>query len=96
MSKLIPLQGHIIMRPIEEEDNMYGNIALPNMNENYKLAEVIDTSDLYNHTTGDIVKCNLEIGDIVYVPSMGANIINLEGEELWVIPFSNIQVKLEK
>jgi len=96
MSELIPLQGHVIMRPIEEQDNMYGNIALPNMNENYKLAEVINTSDLYNYNTDNVVKCNLEIGDIVYVPSMGGNIINLEGEELWVIPFSNIQAKLKK
>ena len=91
MSKVKPLNGHIIVRPIEEDEQMYGNIALPNLGqENSKLGEVLETSMLQNPNTDNIVPCPIKKGDIVFVPPMGATKIYVDHEELWVLPFTMI------
>mgnify|MGYP003652247403 CR=1 FL=1 len=42
MSKIRPLNGHVVIRPIEEEEQTYGNIVVPDMGrEKPEMGEVI-------------------------------------------------------
>ena len=53
MSKLTPLNGHVILKPIEEQEQTYGNIVIPDMGkERPEIGEVVEVSDTYNCHTG--------------------------------------------
>ena len=52
MSKLQPLNGYLVLRPIEEEEQTYGNIVIPDLGkERPELGEVIATSPVYNYNS---------------------------------------------
>jgi co-chaperonin GroES (HSP10) len=54
MSKLKPTSGHVVLRPIEEEELMAGNIIIPDMGrEKPEMAEVIANS-IFNYNTDTI------------------------------------------
>ena len=43
MSTLTPLNGHIILKPIEEQEQMAGNIIIPDLGkEKPEVGEVVD------------------------------------------------------
>jgi len=63
MSKLKPQNGHVVLRPIEEQEQTYGNIVIPDMGkEKPESGEVIAVSDTYNWNTGDYYRTKLTPG----------------------------------
>jgi chaperonin GroES len=85
MSKLNPKNGNIILKPIEEQETMYGNIVLPDLGkERPEMAEVIATSKTYNWHRGEYVSSQLEVGEKVLIPKMGAMKITIEGEDYFI------------
>ena len=53
MSKLRPVNGNVIIRPIEEEEQMSGNIIIPDMGkERPEMGEIIAISKIYNFNKG--------------------------------------------
>ena len=49
MSKLKPLNGNIIIKPLEDQETTYGNIVIPDMGkEKPEIGEVITVSDTLN------------------------------------------------
>lgn len=85
MSKLTPLNGNVILKPIEEQEATYGNIVLPDLGkERPEMAEVVATSRTYNWNTGEHVNSNLTEGQKVLIPKMGAVRITIEGEEYYI------------
>ena len=96
MSKLRPVNGNIILRPIEEEEEMNGNIIIPDMGDSKpELGEVLETSDMYNFHTGDWIPTIYKKGDKVLTPKMGAQVLNLDGEEYWVVHSPTIVAIIE-
>ena len=82
MNKLKPVNGNVILRPIEEEELMAGNIIIPDMGkEKPEMAEVIAISNVYNFNTDTIVPTDLEVGMKVLLPKMGAQTVTIDGEE---------------
>ncbi len=60
MSKLQPLNGYLILRPVEEEEQMYGNIVIPDLGkEKPEMGEVVATSSTYNFNSDKFVESNL-------------------------------------
>jgi co-chaperonin GroES (HSP10) len=52
MSKLNPLNGYLVLKPIEEEEQTVGNIIIPDLGkERPELGEVIATSRVYNYNS---------------------------------------------
>jgi chaperonin GroES len=85
MSKLKPQNGHVILRPIEEQEQTYGNIVIPDMGkEKPEIGEVIETSDTYNWHTGDYYKSKLQPGQKVLIPKMGSMKITVDGEDYFI------------
>ena len=49
MVKLEPKNGYIVLKPIEEQEETYGNIVIPDLGkERPELGEVTGTSDTFN------------------------------------------------
>jgi chaperonin GroES len=95
MSKLKPLNGYIILRPVEEEEQTYGNIVIPDMGkERPEVGEVIAVSETYNYNSDTFVKSQLEVGDTVLIPKMGSVRITVEGEEYFICKEQDIYSKL--
>jgi len=91
MSKLKPVNGNVILRPIEEEEQMAGNIIIPDMGkEKPEMREVIAISPIYNFNKGEFVEPVIEIGMKVLIPKMGAQSITIEGEEFYITAQSSI------
>ena len=85
MSKLKPVNGNIILRPIEEEEQMSGNIIIPDMGkERPDMGEIIAISEVYNFNKGEYISSILKVGMKVLIPRMGAQAITIEGEEYYI------------
>ena len=85
MSKLTPLNGHIIIKPVNEEEQMYGNIVIPDMGkEKPEIGIVVATSDTYNWHTGGYYESKMEPGQKVLIPKMGSVKISVDGEDYFV------------
>ena len=99
MSKLKPVNGNIIVRDIEndEEENMHGNIVVPDMlYESKTYVEVIETSDTFNWHKGDYVPCVVNKGDTVLIPTPQNKGIEIDGEEFRIITSNEIIAILKK
>ncbi len=82
MSKLIPVNGHVIIRPIDNEEQMIGNIVIPDLGkEKPEIGEVISSSDTYNWHTGEYYRTKLTPGQKVLIPKMGSVKITVDGED---------------
>lgn len=91
MSKLTPVNGNVILRPIEEEEQMAGNIIIPDMGkEKPEMGEVMAVSPVYNFNKGEFVEPVIEVGMKVLIPKMGAQSITIEGEEYYITAQSSI------
>ena len=85
MSKLKPVNGNVILRPIEEEEQMSGNIIIPDMGkERPDMGEIIAISEVYNFNKGEYLASVLKVGMKVLIPKMGAQSITIDGEEFYI------------
>jgi chaperonin GroES len=91
MSKLTPLNGHVILKPIEEQEQTYGNIVIPDMGkERPEIGEVVEVSSTYNWNKGDWKQTELKVGQKVLVPKLGASKITVDGEDYYITKESEI------
>lgn len=82
MNKLEPINGHIIIRPIDNEEQMIGNIVIPDMGkEKPEIGEVIAVSSTYNWHKGENIPSQLKPGQKVLIPKMGSVKITVDGED---------------
>jgi len=97
MNKLKPINGKILLKPIEEDEKMIGNIVLPEMDkQTSQKAEVLTVSEFYNFNTGEYLPPKVKKGDIVFITPMSGTIIRFEEEEYWVIDEPSILLIIEK
>jgi chaperonin GroES len=92
---LTALNGNVVLRPIEEQEEMYGNIVLPDLGkEKPEMAEVVDASATYNWHKGEYVPSQLEVGQRVLIPKMGSVKVTIDGEDYYITKESEILAKL--
>ena len=85
MSKLKPLNGFVILKPIEEQEQTYGNIVIPDLGkERPEMGEVVAVSETYNWHTDAMVQPILKIGQKALIPKMGSMKITIEGEDYFI------------
>lgn len=85
MSKLTPLNGFIILKPVEEQEQTAGNIIIPDLGkEKPEMGEVVVTSPNYNFHTDTYIESKLAVGDKVLIPKLGAQKITVEGEDYYI------------
>jgi len=94
MSKLTPLNGYVIIKPIEEDEQTYGNIVIPDLGkEKPEMGEVVATSGTYNYHSDTLVPSALAIGDRVLIPKLGSLRITVEGDEYFITKEQDVYSK---
>jgi len=92
MATIKAVNGHSILKVIEYEEQLAGNIIIPDMgDEKPEIAEVIDIGAMYNFQKGEY--CNpthIEVGDKVFIPKMGASRVTLGREEYLICRSTDI------
>jgi len=84
--KLIPQNDRILLKPIDEGEQMYGNIVIPDMGkEKPEMGEVLAVGSGRQSEFGQFISVNVSVGDIVLVPKIGTLRIDFEGEEYYIV-----------
>jgi chaperonin GroES len=97
MSKIVPLNGCVILKPVETQEETYGNIVLPDLGkERPEMGEVVAVSDTYNYHKGEYIQSNLSEGDNVLIPKMGTQKIVLDGEDYFIVKETDILAIVKK
>ena len=85
MSKLKPLNGYLILKPVDETEQTYGNIVIPDLGkERPEVGEVLAVSTTYNYNSDKWVESQLRVGQKALIPKLGAARITVEGEEYYI------------
>ena len=91
MKTIKPVNGHIVLKQVEESEQMVGNIFLPDLGKEKSLiAEVVDVSSTFNFHQGTFKESEVEVGDLVIVPRMGSQIISVDNEDYIVCKETDI------
>ena len=89
--KLIPANDRVIIKAIEEDEQMYGNIVIPEMGkEKPEMGEVIAVGPGRQSEFGQFIRVNAKVGDKVLIPKIGSLRIDFEGEEYFITPDKEI------
>lgn len=89
---LKPVNGHVILKPVEEQEQMSGNIIIPDLGkEKPEIAVIVAVSDTINWHTGDTVKIEgIEVGKKVVIPKLGSQRISIGSEEYFMTKATEI------
>lgn len=75
----------IIVKPVEVEETMYGNIVVPDLgNETNKTGEVVAVGPGTNYAGVGFIETQIAIGSIVVLPTMGFTKFEYDGQEYWI------------
>ena len=78
---IIPLGDRVVLLPIDEGEQQYGSIIVPDMGkEKPEMGEVLAVGEGRVTNNGAIIKNQLKKGQIVMVPKFGAQIVVVENE----------------
>ena len=78
---IAPLGDKIVILPQEEGEQMYGNIVIPDsQQERPEMGEVLAVGEGRVTNKGAIIQNQLKVGQIVMVPKFGAQVVVIEGE----------------
>lgn len=90
MKQLVPQNDRVLVKPIEEGEQMYGNIVIPDMGKDKpEMGEVVGVGP-GRHEFGAFVEPQAKVGDIVLIPKIGSLRIDFEGDEYFVVPDKEI------
>jgi chaperonin GroES len=85
MKVLEPQNDRVLIKPIEEDEQMYGNIVIPDMGkERPEMGQVIAIGPGRQSEFGHYIRVNAKVGDIVLVPKIGTIRIEFEGDEYYI------------
>jgi chaperonin GroES len=91
MRMIKPVNGHIVLKQVEESEQMVGNIFLPDLGKEKSLiAEVVDVSQTFNYHQGTFKSSEVEVGNLVIVPRMGSQTISVDNEDYIVCKETDI------
>ena len=78
---IIPLGDKIVIFPQEDEEQMYGNIIIPDAGqERPEMGKVLAVGPGRISTDGTLIPNRIEVGATVMVPKFGAQVVVVENE----------------
>ena len=80
-----PLYDKVLIKPLKEEEQMKGAILTMANESDAKLGKVVSVGPGMRTLTGTFISTSLLPGDVVVLPKIGAQRVEIEGEEYWVI-----------
>jgi chaperonin GroES len=86
MSKtLTPSNDRVLIKPIDEGEQTYGSIVIPDMGkEKPEMGEIIAVGQGRMSEFGHFIPVKHKVGQIVLVPKIGTLRIDFEGEEFYI------------
>jgi chaperonin GroES len=79
---IIPVGDKIVILPIEEGEQTYGNIVVPDMGkEKPEIGEILAVGPGRISTNGTLIPNTLEVGQTVMVPKFGSQTVELDREK---------------
>ena len=88
---IIPLNDKIVILPIEEGEQKYGNIIVPDAGgERPEMGKVLAVGPGRISTDGTLIPNKLEVGVTVMVPKFGAQVVVVENETYIVAGKSDV------
>jgi chaperonin GroES len=91
MKSITPVNGHIVVREVQESEQMVGNIFLPDMGKEKPLiCEVVAVSNTYNWHNGTSVESEVAVGDMALIPRMGSQRVSIDNEDYIVCKSTDI------
>ena len=94
--KLEALFDAVIVKPIEEEETMYGNIVVPDLGKDRnEKGEVVAVGPGKYTVTGTFLPCEVKVGDIVVLPTMGFTKLEYDSEEYFIGPENQILARIK-
>jgi len=95
MKKLEALFDAVIVKPLELEETMYGSIFVPDAGKDRnEQGKVVAVGPGKHTVAGTFIPCEVKIGDIVILPTMGFTKLQFDGEEYYVGPENQILAKI--
>ena len=93
--KLKALFNAVVVKPIESEEETFGNIVVPDIGkEKNQQGEVMAVGPGITTQMGHFVPTQLKEGDVVVLPTMGFTKLDLEGEEYYIGPENQILARI--
>ena len=84
--KLIPQNDRVLIKPLDEGEQMYGNIVIPDMGkEKPEMGEVLAIGPGRMSEFGKYVTVQAKVGDVVLIPKIGTLRFDYDGEEYYII-----------
>ena len=87
----------VIVKPIEQDENTYGTIVVPDMGKEKNLrGEVVSVGPGHYTGMGNFIETSVKVGDEVILPQMGPTKMDYNGEEFYMIEENKILGIIEK
>ena len=78
---IIPLSDKVVILPVEEGEQTYGNIIIPDAGqEKPEMGKVLAVGPGRISTDGTLIPNRLEVGQTIIVPKFGAQVVVVENE----------------
>ena len=86
----------VIVKPIEQNEEMYGSIVVPDMGKDKNEHGIVVSVGPGSHThLGHFLETNIKVGDEVVLPTQGFTKIEHNGEEFYVGPENQILARVK-
>lgn len=86
-----PLSGYVLIEPAEAETKTSSGIILPeNAREKPALGKVLSVGEEIVLENGKVIKCPVEIGEVVYFKKWGGDEIKIDSKELKIVKFDDL------
>jgi chaperonin GroES len=96
MRKLEALFDAVIVKPLETEETMYGSIFVPDAGKDRnEQGEVVAVGPGRTVAGVGFIPCDVQIGDIVILPTMGFSKLQFEGSEYYIGRENEILAKIK-
>lgn len=88
MSKMLqPQNDRVLIKPIDQTEEMYGSIIIPDMGkEKPEMGEVIAVGPGRQTEFGQFITVQAKVGDMVMIPKIGTIRFDFEGQEYYIVP----------
>jgi len=91
------MNDRVVVRPVEEDEQLYGNIIVPDMGkERPEMGEVIAVGPGRTTEFGTKIEVNAQVGDIVLVPRIGSIRVEFDSNEYYIVPDKEILAIVEE
>ena len=86
----------VIVKPIEQDEEMYGSIVVPDMGKDKNEHGIVVSVGPGSHThLGHFLETNIKVGDEVVLPTQGFTKVEHNGEEFYVGPENQILARVK-